>query len=52
MKDNLVVSIASGIVLIAGGFTMYNYYVLPAIRHKELINKMNGFEERLKKLEK
>jgi hypothetical protein len=31
---------------------IYNYYFLPVIRHKELLNKMVAFEARLAKLEK
>ncbi len=31
---------------------IYNYYFLPVIRHKELLNKMDTFEARLEKLEK
>jgi hypothetical protein len=30
----------------------YNYYILPIIRHKEMLYKIDGFDKRLKKLEK
>ena len=52
MKDKIVVGIISGIPLIAIGVSIYNYYLLPGIRHKELMDKIDSFEERLKKLEK
>jgi hypothetical protein len=52
MKEKIFISIIGGIVTIATGIPLYNYYVLPVIRHKELINKIDDFDKRLKKLEK
>jgi hypothetical protein len=56
MKDKMIIGIFGGISIIFGGIAtsipIYNYYVLPVIRHKELMDKINGFDDRLKKLEK
>ena len=41
-----------GISMACGMQTIYNYYILPVIRHKEVIDKLDGFDKRLKKLEK
>jgi hypothetical protein len=45
MKDKIFIGII-------GGIPMYNYYILPVIRHKEMLDKIDGFDKRLKKLEK
>ena len=52
MKEKIFLGIIGYISIIASGIPIYNYYVLPAIRHKEMMDKINGFEKRLKKLEK
>ena len=31
---------------------LYNYYLLPIFRHKEMMDKIDSFDKRLKKLEK
>ena len=49
----MFISIISGITIIAAtGIPIYNYYILPIIRHKEMMDKIDGFDKRLKKLEK
>ena len=52
MKDKIFIGIIGGISIIVTSFPIYNYYLLPVIRHKELMEKINSFDERLKKLEK
>lgn len=56
MKEKLFIGIIAGI----GGISMacgiqsiYNFYILPVIRHKEMMDKkIDGFDKRLKKIEK
>jgi hypothetical protein len=52
MKDKVFIGIIGGISIIASGIPIYNYYILPVIRHKEMMDKIDGFDKRLKKLEK
>lgn len=52
MKEKMIIGIFGGISIIATSIPLYNYYVLPVIRHKELMDKIDGFDNRLKKLEK
>ena len=55
MKDKMFIGIIGsigGISMACGMQTIYNYYILPVIRHKEVIDKLDGFDKRLKKLEK
>ena len=59
MKDKIVIGIIGGITIIASIIPIYNYYIIPAIRHKEMmdrhkemIDKIYGFDKRLEKLEK
>ncbi len=52
MKEKVFLSIIGGISAVVTIFPIYNYYYLPVIRHKELLNKMDKFEDRLVKLEK
>lgn len=52
MKEKLLVSIIGGIIIAATSIPIYNYYFLPVIRHNEMMNKMDNFDKRLKKLEK
>ena len=52
MKDKLFIGIIGGISIIATSIPIYNYYILPIIRHKEMMDKIDGFDKRLKKLEK
>ena len=54
MKDKMFIGIIAGI----GGISMacsiqtiYNFYVLPVIRHREVMDKIDGFDNRLKKVE-
>jgi hypothetical protein len=51
MKDKIVLAIATGIAMVPVGITVYNYYVLPANRHTEMMGKLDSFEKRLKKFE-
>jgi uncharacterized protein involved in cysteine biosynthesis len=52
MKEKMLVGVFGGIIMIATSIPIYNYYVLPVIRHKELMDKIDGFDKRLKKIEK
>jgi hypothetical protein len=52
MKEKMFLGIIGGISIIATGVPIYNYYILPVIRHKELMDKIDSFDERLKKIEK
>jgi hypothetical protein len=52
MKEKIFISIIGGIMMSVASIPIYNYYLLPVIRHKEIINKIENFDERLKKLEK
>ena len=62
MKDKMLFGIIAsigGISMASGIQTIYNYYVLPVIRHREVMDrhrevmdKIDGFDNRLKKLEK
>jgi hypothetical protein len=51
MKDKIVLAIATGLAMVPVGITVYNYYVLPANRHTEMMDKLDSFEKRLKKFE-
>lgn len=53
MKEKIMfIGIIGGITLFATGIPLYNYYLLPGIRHKEMMDKMDTFDKRLKKIEK
>jgi len=41
-----------GISMASGIQTVYNYYILPVIRHQEVMDKIDGFDKRLEKIEK
>ena len=48
----MFIGIIGGISIIATSIPIYNYYLLPVIRHKEMMDKIDSFDKRLKKLEK
>jgi hypothetical protein len=55
MKDKLffgIVGTIGGISMASGIQTIYNYYILPVIRHREVMDKIDGFDRRLKTVEK
>ena len=55
MKDKLlfgIIGTIGGISMACGILSTYNYYILPVIRHKEVIDKIEGFDKRLKIVEK
>jgi hypothetical protein len=52
MKEKIIIGLFGGISIIATSIPIYNYYVLPVIRHKEMLDKIDTFDKRLKKLEK
>jgi hypothetical protein len=52
MKDKIFIGIIGGFSIIDTSIPIYNYYILPVIRHKEILDKIDGFDKRLKKLEK
>ena len=52
MKEKMFIGIIGGISIIATSIPIYNYYLLPVIRHKEMMDKIDSFDKRLKKLEK
>lgn len=49
MKEKIFIG---GILIFGSCIPIYNYYLLPVIRHKEMIDKIDSFDKRLKKLEK
>lgn len=52
MKDRIFIGIIGGILASATSIPLYNYYILPVIRHNEIVNKIDGFDKRLKKIER
>ena len=52
MMEKMFIGIIGSISIIATGIPIYNYYILPVIRHKEMMDKIDGFDKRLKKIEK
>jgi len=52
MKEKMFIGIIGGFSILATSIPVYNYYVLPVIRHKEMMDKIDSFDKRLKKLEK
>lgn len=55
MKDKLffgIIGTIGGISMASGIQTIYNYYILPVIRHQEVMDKIDGFDRRLKTVEK
>ena len=54
MKDKMFIGIIGtigGISMACSIQTIYNFYVLPVIRHREVMDKIDGFDNRLKKVE-
>ena len=49
MKKKMFIGIIGGISIIATSISIYNYYRLPVIRHKEIIDKVYGIYKWLKK---
>ena len=51
MKEKLYTGIIGGITVIRDITTisspLYSYYILPVVRHKELMDKIDGFDKRL-----
>ena len=45
MKEKLFIG---GITAIATSIPIYNYYILPVVRHKEMMDKIDEFDKRLK----
>lgn len=52
MKEKIFIGILGGISILATSIPIYNYYILHVIRDKEMMDKIDKFDERLKKLEK
>ena len=52
MKEKIFIGIIGGVLASATSIPMYNYYILPVIRHNEIVNKIDGFDKRLTKIEK
>lgn len=52
MKDKILFGIIGGFSIVVTGIPFFNYYLLPVIRHKELMDKIDSFDKRLKILEK
>jgi len=52
MKDKILFGIVGGFSIVVTGIPFFNYYLLPVIRHKELMDKIDSFDKRLKILEK
>lgn len=45
MKEKMFIGIVGGISIIATSISIYNYYILPVIRHKEMVDKIDGFDK-------
>ncbi len=55
MKDKFffgIIGTIGGISMACSIQSIYNFYILPVIRHREVIDKIDGFDKRLKNLEK
>ena len=52
MKEKVFIGIVAGITITASSIPIYNYYILPVLRHKEMMDKIDGFDKRLKRIEK
>jgi hypothetical protein len=52
MKHKVVIGIIGSIPMFLVLIPTYNYYVSPIIRHKEIMDKIDGIDKRLKKIEK
>ena len=52
MKEKIFIGIIGSMSIIATSIPIYNYYILPVVRHKEMMDKIDGFDKRLKKIEK
>ena len=55
MKEKIFIGIMGGIWGIStacGIQTIYSFYILPVIRNKETMDKIDGIDKRLKKIEK
>jgi len=42
MKKKMIIGILGGMTITATTISIYNYYRLPIIRHKEIIDKVYG----------
>ena len=45
MKENFFIGILGGISIISTSTKLYNYYLLPSITHKEMMDKIDGFDK-------
>jgi hypothetical protein len=52
MKEKLFFGVIGGITILVNGVSIYNYYALPAIRHNEMMCKVESLDKRLERLEK
>jgi hypothetical protein len=57
MKENIIITsivftTVGAIILITNSVPKYNYYLLNNIEYKEIMNKLDDFDKRLKKIEK
>ena len=43
------IGMIGSITILVNGISIYNYYALPAIRHKEIVYKNESFDKRLEK---
>ena len=43
MKEKMFFSIIGGITILATSIPIYNYYLLPVIRHKEMMDKIVNY---------
>ena len=48
MKEKMMIGIIGGLSIIVISFPLYNNYVSPVIRHKEVMNKFEEVDKRLK----
>ena len=49
MKEKIFIGSLGGISIVVTSIPIYNYYILPVISDKELMDKIDKFDERLKK---
>ena len=52
MKEKILFGIIGGFSIVVTSIPIYNFYLLPLIRHKEMMDEIDSFDKRLKKLEK
>lgn len=52
MQDKTFLGMIGFISIIVSSMPMYNYYLSPVVRHKDILDKIDALDKRLKNLEK